>query len=375
MTGLIKAFKAILNLIYRPMCLKDTRKKVLFMSRESDEPSVDFRLLKDCIERLHPDHSIVMLCRKMVPGGAGKISYGFHILKQVKELASARIVILDTYNVPASVLKHRKGQTIVQIWHSIGTMKKNSYSILDQPEGRSSKLAYALDMHKNYDMIFCAGEGYRAYLAESFNYAPEDLTIVPLPRVDVLRDEDWIKKQREEILKKYPDLAGHKVIVYAPTFRMAEDEKKGFSDAVENLKKAVASYGGKYRLIVKAHPISEVASDCEEYSTMDMLPVADAFISDYSCSIYEAGVMDIPLYFYTYDYDEYMSRRSVYMDYPKEIPGKMHADAVSLMEDIDKSGADMERQKAFIEKYVELPQGSAAEKMVRLIFDRADKNR
>ncbi len=374
MTALIKVFKAILNLIYRPMCLGSTRKKVLFMSRESDDPSIDFRLLKESIRRLHPDHSIVMLCRKMVPGGAGKISYGFHILRQVKELAGARIVILDTYNIPASVLKHRKGQTIVQIWHSIGTMKKNSYSILDQPEGRSSRLAYALDMHKNYDMIFCAGEGYRAYLAESFNYAPEDLTIVPLPRVDVLRDEDWRRRQREEVLKKHPELAGAKVIVYAPTFRMGEDEQKPFSDAVENLRKAVASYGDKYRLIVKAHPIADTESDCKEFSTMEVLPVADAFISDYSCTIYEAGVMGIPLYFYTYDYDDYMSRRSVYMDYPAEIPGKMHGDAVSLMKDIDLGGADMDRQKAFIDKYVELPDGSATDRMVKLIFDHADRN-
>ena len=78
--------------------------------------------------------------------------------------------------------------------------------------------------------------------------------------------------------------------------------------------------------------------------------------------------MGIPLYFYTYDFDEYMSRRSVYMDYKNEIPGKMHSDAAELMKDIDQSGADMKKQKAFIDKYVELPQGSAAEKMVAALF-------
>lgn len=372
MIRLIRLFKAILNILYRLFCPKNTKKKVLFMSRENNEPSVDFKLLEECIRRDHPDYDIAMLCKRMVPGRKGAIPYMFHILKQVKEMAPAKIVILDTYNIPASMLKHRRGQTIVQIWHSIGTMKKNSYSILDQPEGRSSKVAYAMDMHKNYDLIFCAGEGYRDYLAESFNYPPDALSIVPLPRVDLLRDGEWMREKKQAILSQYPWLKGGKVIVYAPTFRMGEDEQRAFADAVNDLRKAVAAYGDKYRLVVKAHPIDGMESDCEEFSTMEMLSVADVFISDYSCSIYEAGVAGVPLYFYTYDYDEYMSRRSVYMDYKAEIPGVMHADADGLVKDIDAGGADAYRQKAFIDKYVELPKGSATEKMVKIIFDHAE---
>ena len=229
-----------------------------------------------------------------------------------------------------------------------------------------------MDMHKNYDLIFCAGEGYRDYLAESFNYPPEALSIVPLPRVDLLRDGEWMREKKEAILSQYPWLKGGKVIVYAPTFRMGEDEQREFADAVNDLRKVVAQYRDKYRLVVKAHPIDGMESDCDGFSTMEMLSVADVFISDYSCSIYEAGVAGVPLYFYTYDYNTYMSQRSVYMDYKAEIPGVMHADADSLMKDIDAGGADATRQKAFINKYVELPEGSATEKMVKIIFDHAE---
>ena len=373
MTALIKLFKAILNLIYKLICPKETKKKVLFMSREANEPSVDYSLLRDCIGRKHPEYKIVMLCRRMVPGRKGAIPYLFHILKQTTEMASSRIVILDTYNIPASMLRHRKGQKIVQIWHSIGTMKKNSYSILDQPEGRSSKIAYAMDMHKNYDLIFCAGRGYRDYLAESFNYPPEALTVMPLPRVDILRDRKHQEKLRSEILKKYPELADGKVIVYAPTFRQRDDEQEPFRKAVQELREAVAAYGGKYKLVVKAHPISPVESDCAGYSTMDMLSVADYFISDYSCSIYEAGVVGIPFFFYAYDYEDYMSRRSVYIDYPGDLPGGMHRDAASILKIIDSGSFDREGMKAFIDKYVELPEGSATEEMVKIIFDGMEK--
>lgn len=368
MIRLIRLFKAILNFIYRLICPRDTKKKVLFMSRESDEPSVDFRLLAKAIEKAHPDYEIKMLCKLAVPGRMGKAAYALHVLEQIKEMSGARIVVLDTYNVAASMLKHRSHQTIAQIWHSIGTMKKNSYSILDEPEGRPSDLAYAMNMHENYDVILCAGEGYREYLAESFNYPPEALTVIPLPRVDLLRDRTYQAEKRSEILAAYPQYSKGINIVYAPTFRMTEDEQKGFIDAVAALRKAAEEYGDKYNLIVKAHPLTEVISDCPEFSTMDMLSVADVFISDYSCAIYEAGIMDIPLYFYTYDYDEYMSKRSVYMDYPAEIPGKMHSDAGELMKDIDAKGFDRARQRAFIRKYIDLPEGSAADAITRILF-------
>ena len=203
-TKIIKIFKSILNLIYKGMCHRDTDKKVIFMSRQSNTPSPDFDVLAKSIKEEHPDYSVEMLCRMMGSGITGKASYALHILKQMKSLSRSRIVILDSYCIPASILKHRDHQVIAQIWHSIGTMKKNSFSILDKPEGRSSAIASAMDMHKNYDVIFCAGEGYREYLAESFNYPPEALTIVPLPRVDLLRDKDYQAKKRAEILDKYP---------------------------------------------------------------------------------------------------------------------------------------------------------------------------
>ena len=373
MIRLIRLFKLILNFIYKVLCPKDTKKKVLFMSREDNEPSVDFKLLKESIARKHPDYSVVMLCRRMVPGRKGAVPYLLHIMKQTKEMASARIVILDTYNIPASMLRHRSRQKIVQIWHSIGTMKKNSYSILDQPEGRSSKIAYAMDMHKNYDLIFCAGEGYRNYLAESFNYPPEALTVMPLPRVDLLRDKSYQEKKKAEILRMHPELAGGKVIVYAPTFRQREDEQEPFRKAVEELREAAAAFGDKYRLVVKAHPISPVESDCNGFSTMDMLSTADYFISDYSCSVYEAGVMGIPFFFYAYDYDDYMSRRSVYIDYPGDLPGGMHRDAASILNVINSGNYDCVGMKAFIDKYVELPEGSAADRMTDIIFSGSEE--
>lgn len=371
-TTAIEQAKRILNKKYASMCTKDTKKKVLFMSRQANTPSVDFELLRACIAEEHPDYEIVMMCNKMGEGLSGKLKYLPYVYKQMREMAEARIIIIDSYCIPVSILQHRSHQTIVQIWHSVGTMKKNSYSILDMPEGRSSAIAHAMNMHENYDIILCAGEGYRAYLAESFNYKPEDLTLLPLPRVDRLRDTEYQANLRKELISKFPELGEAQNILYVPTFRKDVDEKEVFKDALADLRKAVDSYGGKYRLIVKAHPLSEVESDYPGYSSMDMMAVADCIISDYSCVIYEAGIMEIPMYFYTYDYDEYMSRRSVYMDYPNEIPGKMHATADELLADIDSGNYDKDAEMKFINKYVNLSSKTATKDIVDYIWSKAE---
>lgn len=362
-----------LNIIYSIECLVDTDKTVLFMSRQSNEPSMDFNMLAECIREKHPDYKIKMLCKRMRDDVDNKYLYAFHIFTQMKAMSRARVVIIDSACFPVSLLKHRKNQTIVQIWHSIGTMKKNSYSILDEPEGRSSTIAKAMKMHENYDVILCAGEGYKGYLAESFNYSPDKLTVLPLPRVDVLKDEAYRKQKRETLITNHPELGTAKNILYVPTFRKDVDEIEASKKAVSELRQAIKSYDKKYNLIIKAHPLSEIPSDYPEYSSMDMMTVADCVVSDYSCVIYEAGLMNIPLYFYTYDYKEYMSRRSVYMDYPNEIPGKMHTAADELMKDIDSGKYNYDRLKSFVDKYVEPYEGSATENIVDYIWSKIGK--
>ena len=376
MTILVKAAIAVMQLFYELFKLFPVQKKIVFISRQADEPSLDFKLLGDEIRREHPDYQVVMLCRMLNSGIISKISYVFHILCQEYHMATSKAVILDSYCIAASVLSHRKSLLVIQMWHSVGTMKKFGYSILDKPEGSSSKIAHLMKMHHGYSYVLCAGEGYRDHLAQGFNVDPSIIKIYPLPRVELLQDKEYIKKKRAEILKAYPMLASdRKNIVYVPTFRKAEDED--FDYALADL--AAALDADKYNLIVKAHPLSLYHGQkfvtkgdfitCDEFTSMDMLLVADAVISDYSCIIYEAAVLMKPLYFYTYDYDSYMSTRDIYMDYKKEIPGPMAGNGESLAEALDDiDNYDFDRLNAFLHKYVQVT-GHETEDITKFIFD------
>ena len=376
MTILVKAAIAVMQLFYELFKLFPVQKKIVFISRQADEPSLDFKLLGDEIRKEHPDYQVVMLCKMLNSGILSKVSYAFHILCQEYHMATSKAVILDSYCIAASVLSHRKSLLVIQMWHSVGTMKKFGYSILDKPEGSSSKIAHLMKMHHGYSYVLCAGEGYRDHLAQGFNVDPDIIKIYPLPRVELLQDKEYIKKKRAEILKAYPMLASdRKNIVYVPTFRKAEDED--FDYALADL--AAALDADKYNLIVKAHPLSlyhgqkfDTKGDfitCDEFTSMDMLLVADAVISDYSCIIYEAAVLMKPLYFYTYDYDSYMSTRDIYMDYKKEIPGPMAGNGESLAEALDDiDNYDFDRLDAFLHKYVQVT-GHETEDITKFIFD------
>ena len=242
-------------------------------------------------------------------------------------------------------------------------MKKFGYSILDRPEGSSSRIAHLMKMHRGYSYILCAGDGYVDHLAQGFNVNKDIIKILPLPRVELLQDKEYIKKKQNEIYSAYPELdpdkKGKKNIVYVPTFRKEDDAD--FDEAVNRFAEALDT--GKYNLVVKAHPLSGYHGQkfknrgrfltCDEFTSMDMLLVADAVVSDYSCVIYEAAVLMKPLYFYTYDYDEYMSTRDIYMDYKKEVPGPMCDDAASLAAAIDDMDAyDYGRLASFLKLIV-----------------------
>ena len=63
----------------------------------------------------------------------------------------ARVLVVDTYAIVASVLRHKSDLTVIQIWHALGAFKKFGISILGQEEGRDERIARAMRMHEGYD--------------------------------------------------------------------------------------------------------------------------------------------------------------------------------------------------------------------------------
>ena len=85
---------------------------------------------------------------------------------------------------------------------------------------------------------------------------------------------------------------------------------------------------------------------------MDMLFIANYVISDYSCIIYEAAILNIPLFFFAFDLEEYLNNRGLTIDYKKELPGFVSEDANSIIEAIEQNNYDKNSLIKFREKYI-----------------------
>lgn len=351
---IFKTFIFFLNVIYSFFKLLKTQKKVVMISRQSNEVNDDFKLLGN--ELLKKGIKVVYLCRTL-DGGVNstiftKISYGFHLFTQMYHLATSKVCVLDTYCLVVSILKHKNTLKIVQMWHTVGKLKKFGWQIIGMDEGSSATIAKTMKMHENYDVVYYAGEEYKEVLIEGFNTSAEKFRKFTLPRIDLLTDEAYIKTTRESIFAKYPELQKKENVIYAPTFRKNE------SEFLENFEKLLDEFNfEKYNLVVKLHPLtkSSVKDDRvivdNDFSTFQMLTCASKLISDYSCVVYEAGIKNIPLYFYNYDMGNYENVRGLVIDYD-ELPGYKAQSAGELVENLEKP-YDYDYLRSFINRYVE----------------------
>ena len=339
---------SFLNFIYIFFKLLPPQNKIVFMSRQSNDVNIDFYLLGKELEK---KHKVIYLCKELNKDFKSVFLYGLHMFRQMYHLATSKVCILDTYSPTVSVLHHKKSLTVVQIWHSIGTMKKFGLAILDKKEGCSKEMAAVMKQHKNYDVIFASSEAYKEHLASGFGCDIKKILTFTLPRIDLLSDKQYLKSKRNEILNEYPVLKNRKNIVYSPTFRKNEKE---LNCAIEELAKNI-DYS-KYNLIIKLHPLSKVNLNLknvivdDKFSSFEMLTIADKLISDYSCIIYEAGILNIPLYFYNFDMEKYNIVRGLAIDY-NELPGFTSMDAKKLVECLEKD-YNMDYLRSFIKKYV-----------------------
>lgn len=360
MTVMIKLFIIILNIIYLPLKLFKTKNKITFISRQSNEINIDFKLLIDDLNERYSNYKIVVLTKKIQNGIINKIKYVFHIFRQMYHIATSKVVILDTYCIPISILKHKKNLKVIQMWHALGAFKKFGLSIKDKKEGSSSKLIDIMKMHQNYDYIFSSSEYCSNYFAEAFGYNKEKVLPYPLPRLDLLNDKKYIKNKKEEIYSIYPKLKDKKNIIYAPTFRIdtsGMDRKK--SKSTKYLKKLIDEVDfNKYNLIIKFHPLSNIDIEDDRviidknFSTINMFLIGDYIITDYSAVVYEASFLNKPLFFYSYDLEEYTKNRDFYLDLKKDLPGIISKDPKNIIEAIEKDKYDLKIIKEFKEKNI-----------------------
>lgn len=365
---IIKFGILILNIIYSFIKLFPLKRRILFLSRQSNKESIDILLLKKELKKKDKSIEIVVLCKKLESGIKNKILYFFHMFVQMYYLATSKVIILDGYSIAACTLKKKKGTTIIQMWHALGAFKKFGYSVLGKEEGSNKKLALTMKMHNNYDYVLTSSEETIKYFSEAFNTSKNNVIVMPLPRVDLLTSKEYKEKIKSRIIKQYPIIKKKKNILYVPTFR-----KDGENiDFINNLIDFVDF--NKYNLIIKLHPLSKIEIKdkriilSDKFSSVDMMMISNYVITDYSAIVFEASLLNKPIFFYPYDYEKYYKKRDFYIDYKKEMPGVIAYDAGSIINSIENNDYDLNEVKEFCKKYISFTKNKCTVNLVEFIL-------
>ncbi len=330
------------------MKLRKTSNKILYLSRQSDVKSQDMLMLEGGIKKVSPETQQVFRLKRLKDESAISLSYIFSIFGDMWEMASAKVVITDTYSIPVSCLNHKKETKIVQIWHAMGAVKQFSLQAAGKAQGRDSGVAKAMHMHENYDYVLAPSEATADIYCQAFGCEKENIKILSLPRVDVIMNGE---KRREEFLKLNPDFGDKKIVAYVPTFRDNDEVyTKKLVDAFDTCE--------QYKLAVSAHPLSKSAQDGlnnikGDFSSLDLMKLADVVITDYSACAFEAAMLKKPLYFYVPDYEIYKVEQGLNVDVLTEISGASFMSETDLVSAISNGDYDFDLLSAFADKYIE----------------------
>ena len=215
----------------------------------------------------------------------------------------------------------------------------------------------------------------REIYASAFGIEPEKVKAYGAPRTDEILQTQHTDEIRKKILNKYPNLEEKQVILYAPTFRDSNGQDKHIFHPVLDFESLSHSLKQNQVFLICPHPVMQnrIADreyhniiQVDDFTTNEMMCIADLLVTDYSSVIFEYSLLNKPMVFYCYDYDEY--NRDFYLDYEKDLPGKLFRNYEELEQYICKGEyKDAAMVQEFRNRYMSACDGKSGARLARAI--------
>lgn len=347
------------------------RKRVYLLSRQFDSPSINYQIIIDELKKKNIDYKVKCkkvetsindsmrtqghysntagLIKRLFGKFKSSIPYYFSLLGQMVDIAKSKVIIVDGYNLPVSLLKHKKGTKVIQQWHALGAIKKFGYQSIGKVDGINPKVAKILKMHAGYDYVISGSEGMNKYFAEAFNVPEDKVLAIGTPSIDFLKKVD--PKVTKNIYKKYPEMKNKINVLYSPTFR--NEKNYNYQELIDNtdFNKVNLIITNHFKVEEKAEDQRIIAIDSKEFSTFDILKMVDYVITDYSALMIDAAVINKKILLYVYDFEQYDKNNGVNLDLLNEFSTITYKEADKLMNVINKDKYDKAAYKRFQELY------------------------
>lgn len=299
--------------------------------------------------------------------------------KSAKLSAQSEMILLEDFYPQLHAISVRKETKVVQLWHACGAFKTFGFSRLGKVGGprQDSK------NHRNYDYVFVSSESMIPFYSEAFAIPESHVKALGVPRTDLFFEEGIREKKKGELYQQYLQLKGKKIVVFAPTFRGDGNkdayyprEKFKVDDIMEKLPE-------EYFLVIKNHPFvktdfavsekyqSRVLQCHKDIQLNDLLFLTDVLITDYSSSVFEAAILQVPTIFYAFDRDVYLKERDIYGDFDTFATGSIVTNQEELTEEIIKVVEREQREplSEFSKYYLSAIDGHSTERICDFIVN------
>lgn len=374
----------VYRMLYSVYSRRALQNKIVFLSRQSEKPSLDFRLLADSLEARLPGWEITMDCYRddaMSAASASKrISRSF---TQLKNVATSRLVITDGWNPAIAIPTLRKGTQVAQMWHAYGAIKQFGWQTVGKPAGRSVKQAQVLKMHRGYDVVISGGSGATAALAKAFDIDPGKIMPLGMPSMDYLLDNEpgsAYRAKLHKLMEQYPVLASDAPkVLYAPTFRKLEESKQALVQAAADLAEGFRNLPAE--LLIVNHPVFAELGEHTEVTVLkgaksaDILGAVDYVITDYSSVAFEAALMGVNVLFLCPDIEAYRKDNGLNIDLVKQFPDVAFTTASEVISylsehvETDDDGCANPFDE-FAQGYLDLPRENVTESICDMLVSR-----
>lgn len=306
--------------------------------------------------------------------GAGDV---FSWLKVVTKIAKQDYIFIDDYAPVFGFFNLGRKTKLIQVWHAGEGFKSVGYSRF----GKDGSPFPQGSCHKKYTHVITGSEHLIKVFQEVFAIEKEAFYPVGMPRLDGFLDEEKISDFKEEFYGQYPALKDKKIVLFAPTYRGAEQKLAYYDYDMLDLARINELCKRKnYVFLIKMHPFvknlidipKEFEDNILEFTNYpninDLYYVTDVLVTDYSSNYFEYALLQRPVVFYTYDREIYELTRGVHRGVKENAPGKVSDTFEELMAAFENEDFESEKIAAFVENNFADYTGNAADKVIDQIL-------
>jgi len=340
--------------------------RVVLASARHAKLEGNLRHLYAAMQRARPDLEYVLLLEPYSYRFFGKLVYLLRLTRGMYYLCTSRLFVVDNAYFPIHIAPHRKGTTVVQVWHAAGALKRFGLATAVQPRQPERRF-----LHRHYDYVISSSEHTRSAYATALRTPIERVLPLGSPRTDLFFDEAAVADARRRLLDRHPNLEGRRIVLYAPTFRGRGERKRAAPGLdAERLR---ALLPGDHALVLKAHPnLHRGRSGRRGYDAVidpateinDVFTITDILITDYSSVVFDWALLRRPLVLLVADLVEYESDPGLFLDYRTEMIGAQVIDTEGVADAILNDAFDFGPYDAFIDRHLGSARGDASTRFV-----------